>query len=46
MSLPVHLVLLDAFSPCDLSTSSLGYVYGVIDTAVMWILDYGSRHLR
>lgn len=46
MSLPVHLVLVDAFSPCDLSTSSLGYVYGVIDTAVMWILDYGSRHLR
>ena len=45
MSLPVHLLLVDSFPPCDLSTSSLGYVFGVVDTSVMWILDYGSRHL-
>ena len=43
--LPSHLRIIDYFCPFDLSTTYQGYVYGVIDTAVMWIYDYGSRRL-
>lgn len=42
-SLPVHLVLVDAFTPCELSCSVLGYAFGVMETAVNWILKNGAK---
>lgn len=37
-SLPAHFVIIDAFSPCELSCSVLGFAYGIMETAMMWIL--------
>lgn len=42
-SLPVHLVLVDAFTPCELSCSVLGYAFGVMETAVNWILKNSAK---
>lgn len=45
-SIPAHLVIVDALTPFDLSTTASGYSFGVIDTAVMWINEYAeSRSL-
>lgn len=44
LSVPAHLILVDAFCPFDLSISSSGYSYSVIETAVMWINDYAKSH--
>ena len=44
--IPAHLVIVDALTPFDLSTTVSGYSFGVIDTAVMWINEYAeSRSL-
>lgn len=37
-SLPAHFLMIDAFSPCELSCSVLGYSYGIMETAMNWIL--------
>ena len=37
-SLPAHFLLVDCYSPCNISCSVLGYAYGVMDTAVSWIM--------
>lgn len=43
--LPSHLLYVDAFSPMDLSSSPLGMVYGVMDTAVLWIMGHKPSSL-
>lgn len=30
--------MIDAFSPCELSCSVLGFSYGIMETAMNWIL--------
>ena len=43
--LPSHLLYVNAFSPMDLSSSPLGMVYGVMDTAVLWIMGHKPSSL-
>lgn len=42
-SLPVHIALIDSFTPCELSCSVLGYAYGIVETAVTWIMRNGKQ---
>lgn len=42
--IPAHLIVVDTFTPYDISTTSAGYAYGVVETAVMWICEYAESH--
>lgn len=42
--IPAHLIVVDTFMPYDISTTSAGYTYGVVETAVMWICEYAESH--
>ena len=42
-SLPVHFALIDSFTPCELSCSVLGYAYGIMETAMTWIMKNGKQ---
>ena len=42
--IPAHLIVVDTFMPYDISTTSAGYAYGVVETAVMWICEYAESH--
>lgn len=44
-SLPAHFALIDSFTPCELSCSVLGYAYGIMETAMTWILKNGKQWL-
>ena len=43
LTIPAHLVLVDAFCPFDLSITSLGYSFGIIETATLWICNYAKQ---
>lgn len=45
-SLPAHFIIIDAFSPCELACSVLGYTYGIMETAVTWILKNGKKRIQ
>ena len=42
-SIPAHFIIVDAFAPCELACSVLGYTYGIMETAVSWILKNGKK---
>ena len=44
-SLPAHFALIDSFTPCELSCSVLGYAYGIMETAMTWIMKNGKQWL-
>ena len=42
--IPAHLLVVDTFTPYDISTTSAGYAYGIVETAMMWICEYAESH--
>ena len=42
-SISAYFIIFDAFAPCELACSVLGYTYGIMETAVSWILKNGKK---
>ena len=42
--LPAHLIVVDTFMPYDISTTSAGYTYGVVETAGVWLCEDAESH--
>lgn len=41
---PAHLMVVDTFTPYEIATTSAGYAYGIVETAMLWICEYAESH--